>query len=83
MTDLQLSKLSPICDKIKGLVSLNVTYEGMTTYLEDVHIVSEIDYPKDELILGMNWVNKSRVVMQANGTSATVSPAQIYDQKSK
>ena len=86
LTELQLSKLIPISDEIKGLVSLNVTYEGMATYLEDVHVVSEIDYPEDELILGMNWVNKSRVVMQANGTNVTVSPAQtknVYDQKSK
>lgn len=87
LMDLQLSKVIPTSDatrkrsKVEGHVSLDVTYEGMTTCEENVRVVSEIDYPADKLILGMNWINKSRVVIQSKGSKITVLPPHIHNQK--
>ena len=87
LTDLQLSNLIPTSDatrkrsKVEGHVSLDVTYAGMTIREENVRVVSESDYPADKLILGMNWINKSRVVIQSKGSKITVLPPQIQNQK--
>lgn len=90
LTELQLSKVIQINDtastwtndelKIDGPVSLNVTYEGMKTCVENVLVVSGLDYPS-MLFLGMDWINKSRVVIQAKGSNITVSTPHIPDQK--
>ncbi len=87
LTDLQLSNLIPTSDatrkrsKVEGHVSLDVTYAGMTIRQENVRVVSESDYPADELILGMNWINKSRVLIQSKGSKIIVLPPQIQNQK--
>ena len=93
LTDLQLSNLIPTSDttvstywqskrlKVDGLVSLNITLQGMTTCVENVRVVSEMDDPSMLLFLGMDWINKSRVVIQSKRSKITVSPPQIHDQK--
>lgn len=96
LTDLQLSQVIPTSDttilspywqvsnkrfKVEGLVSLNVTIQGMTTCVENVRVVSEMDFPSIVLVLGMDWINKSRVVIRAKGSKITVSPPTIHYQK--
>ncbi len=90
LTDQQLSKVIQISKtasrwankefKIDGFVSLNVTYEGVTTCVERVRVGSGLDYPSI-LFLGMDWINKSRVVIQAKGSNLTVSAPHIHDPK--
>ena len=96
LTDLQLSQVIPTSDttilspywqvsnkrfKVEGLVSLNVTIQGVTTCVENVRVVSEMDFPSIVLVLGMDCINKSRAVIRAKGSKITVSPPTIYYQK--
>ncbi len=61
LTDLQLSKLIQISDtdttwnnKVDGLVSLNVIYEGMAACVERVRLFSGLDYSSMLLFLEMD-----------------------------
>jgi len=56
--------------KIEGLVSLNVTFQGIATRIEDVHVVSGENSP---FILGMGWINKTRATIQSDGLDIIVS----------
>jgi len=47
------------------------------TRIENVWVASELDHP---LILGMNWVNRTRVIMQAKCSKIVLSPPQIREQ---
>jgi len=51
-------------------VSLNITFQGVTTNIKNVDIESTMD---DELVLGMDWINQTRAVIQSNGSEIIVS----------
>ncbi len=51
-------------------IGLNVTYQGVTTYIERVHVVSKMD---DPFVLGMDWIHKTRVVIESDGSQILVS----------
>lgn len=82
LTNLQSARIIPTSDKtvnrtgrwlkVDGhLVSLNVTYKGMTTCIENFRVASEMDRPS-VLILGMDWINKTRVKIQSEGSKIIV-----------
>jgi len=56
--------------RIEGLVSLNIKYQGIVTRVENVHIISNCI---DPLILGMDWINKTRATIQSDGLDIIVS----------
>ena len=57
--------------KIEGLVSLNVTFQGIATRIENVFVVSgEKTTP---FILGMDWIHQTRAVLQSDGLDIIVS----------
>lgn len=56
--------------KIPNSLSMDYTYQGITTCLENVNIVSEMD---DEIIFGMDWIHKTRAVIQSDGSKIVVS----------
>jgi len=61
-------------EKTGGVVNLNVLYEYTTTRIENVSTATNpkanSDYP---LILGIDWIRKSRVVIQSDGSKLVVS----------
>ncbi len=54
-----------------GFINLNITFQGVTTCIENVAIASKM-VGKD-LILGMDWIDKTRVVIQSDGSEIIVS----------
>ncbi len=59
--------------EIKGvqeIISLNITFGGIITCLENVHIISNMD---DKLVLGMDWIDKTHAVIQSDGSEIIVS----------
>ena len=83
LTDLLLSQVIPTSDKtvnrtgrklkVDGhLVSLNVRYKGMETCIENFRVASEMD-PPSVLILGMDWINQTRVKIQSEVSKIKVS----------
>ena len=57
---------------IIGCVDLNVTYQGMTTFIEKASVVSEMTH---KLLLGMDWIHKTRVKIESDGSQITVKKA--------
>ena len=49
---------------------MEFTYQGVTTCIENVNVVSEMD---DEIIFGRDWIHKTRVVIQSDGSKIIVS----------
>jgi len=80
LTDMQMSKGIPTSNirvlangtqiKELGFVSLNITFQGITTCIENVAVASRLNY---ELILGMDWIDQTRVVIQSDGLEIIVS----------
>jgi len=58
-------------EELTGVVSsLNITFEGIVTSIENVFIASNTD---DELVLGMDWIHQTRAVIQSDGSKTIVS----------
>jgi len=57
-------------EEMTGLVSLNITFQGIATCIENVHIASKVD---DQLVLGMDWIHQTRAVIQSDGSNIIVS----------
>ncbi len=53
-----------------GLVSFDVTFQGITTRIENVKIVSKSNH---QLVLGMDWIDQTRAVIQSDGSEIIVS----------
>ena len=81
LTELQMSKAIPASNlattiangkqvKIQNLLNLNLTFEGMKTSIENVPVIPETD---TTLVLGMDWIHKTRVVIQSDGSKLVVS----------
>ena len=56
--------------KVEGYVSLNITHDKITTCIENVRVKSNMLNP---LNLGMDWIHKTRVVIQSDGSKLTAS----------
>lgn len=52
-----------------GLIDLKVPYQGMTTCIENVEVESSLC---DPFILGLDWIHKSRVIIQSDGSKIIV-----------
>lgn len=52
------------------MVSLNITFEGITTCMKNVDIVADME---DKLVLGMDWLDQTRAVIQSDGSEIIVS----------
>lgn len=88
LSNLQMSKAIPSSTNIilannqqvelLESISLNVTYQGVTTYIETVHVVSKMD---DPLVLGMDWIHKTRVVIESDGSQIMVSQKSFLNQE--
>ena len=81
LTELQKSKATPSSSitilangtQVKnelGHVSLNITFEGITTCIENVEIDSNMKY---QLRLGMDWIDQTHAVIQSDGSKIIVS----------
>ncbi len=80
LTELQNLKATPISSvstmgngtaiKSLGLISLNITLQGKTTCIENVRIMSHMN---DKLNLGMDWIHKTRAVIQSDGSKVIAS----------
>jgi len=66
--------------KLEGLVSLNVRYQEITTSIENVDITSKAP---DPFTLGVDWIHKTRVVIQSNGRKIIVSHPGLQPTKKK
>jgi len=55
---------------VEGYVSLNITHDKMTTCIKNVRVKSNMLNP---LNLGMDWIHKTRVVIQSDGYKLTAS----------
>ncbi len=73
-SDIPITMINDSQEKTGGVVNLNVLYEYTTTRIENVSTTTNpkanADYP---LILGMDWIRKSRVVIQSDGSKLVVS----------
>jgi len=88
-TDLKLTKMPTYnsvvagngnITKPEGLVSLNVKYQEITTSIENVNIKSKAP---DPFTLGVDWIHKTRVVIQSNGRKIIVSHPGLQPTKKK
>ncbi len=71
----QISTISTIADgkqikELTELVSLNITFQDIPTFMEKVYIPSHLD---DQLVLGMDWIHQTRAVIQSDGSKIVVS----------
>lgn len=69
-TDLTATKADGKKVKIEGLVSLNIKHNEITTCIENVRVKSNMPNP---LNLGMDWIHKTRIVIQSDGLKLTAS----------
>ncbi len=63
-----------------GLVSLNIKYQDINTEMETVSFAENMYHP---LILGMDWIHKTRVVIQSDGSNLIVSQQGLLPQPKK
>ena len=89
LTELQKAKAIPTSDRstmannaeLKGvqeIICLNITFGGIITCLENVHIISNMD---DKLVLGMDWIDKTQAVIQSDGSEIIVSLPDSWPKK--
>jgi len=88
LTEIQMSKAVPTSrtrimangskTKTVGLVGLNITFQEITTCIENVDIASKLD---DQLVLGMDWIHKTRAVIQSDGSKIIVSQPDLSPKK--
>lgn len=82
LTELQKSKATPSScitilangTEVKnelGHVSLNITFEGLTTCIENVEIIDS--NMNDQLFLGRDWIEQAHAVIQSDGSKIIAS----------
>ena len=82
LTTLKKSKIS-VLNKTqleKGeCVSLNITFQGITTHIENVNVESKM---ANKLVLGMNWIHQTRAVIRSDGSKIIVfQPGLVHKPK--
>lgn len=63
---LNIISAKPNGEKFKnliGYVRLNVAYQGITTFIDNANVSTKMKFP---LILGMDWIHKTRITIQCN-----------------
>ncbi len=79
-TDRTTTKADGKKSNIEGLVSLNIKHSGITTCIENVRVKSNMPHP---LNLGMDWIHKTRVVIQSDGCKLTASQPDLQPKEEK
>jgi len=69
LTKLKKSKAISSSRCKQECVSLSITFQGITTFIENVNVESKLG---KEFILGMDWIHQTRAVIRSDGSKIIV-----------